>query len=449
MRIRQAELTGFGDHLRVATSVATPERLSEALSIAAEHVVARGGGNSYGDIAIAAEGITVDMTHMTRVLEWAPDFSTIRAEAGVQVGVLLRYLNQRGRTLAVAPGAPTATLGGCVAMDVHGKNAHSRGSFGDHVVSLDLIGRTGLQRLSPECDEQAFITTIGGMGSTGIIYAVELRTLPSPTGAIQVAHEQTNCLQASLDRLTERCATHEFVYAWIDPMASGRSRGRGVVWYADHLPVASHEAMGAGEETSVGGSLRTVPVPRIGIGASQLAASAVTQLAWRASRRNQHVAILQDEYSFHFPFARAPAWANAYGRGGFYERQYWFPESAAGEGIEHILSLREEHRSPAMFGSLKRFTTTSRGPLGFVRPGISLALQLPRKGLDPELISKMNRVVEERGGGEYLAKTQEEPTNMLMNIGGDGRHLPVTFPTEYASANAFFARNAGKANLAR
>ena len=38
-----------------------------------------------------------------------------------------------------APRAVFITLGGMVASDVHGKNHHTKGSFGNHVVALTLV----------------------------------------------------------------------------------------------------------------------------------------------------------------------------------------------------------------------------------------------------------------------------------------------------------------------
>lgn len=43
----------------------------------------RGGGNSYGDAALNAENILVDLRRMNRILEWDPRSGLIRLEPGV------------------------------------------------------------------------------------------------------------------------------------------------------------------------------------------------------------------------------------------------------------------------------------------------------------------------------------------------------------------------------
>lgn len=63
-------------------------------------------------------------------------------DAGVSLDALMRAALPHGLWVPVLPGTRQVTIGGAIGCDVHGKN-HSAGSFGDHVVSLDLLVADG------------------------------------------------------------------------------------------------------------------------------------------------------------------------------------------------------------------------------------------------------------------------------------------------------------------
>src|SRR5439155_23291644 len=96
---------------------------------------------------------------------------------------------------AVVPGTMFPTLGGCVAMNIHGKNCFKVGPLGDHVRELDLMTADGAVRtLSRALEPELFRAVIGGIGLLGAITRVVVETKRVETGRLRVAPHRTRDL---------------------------------------------------------------------------------------------------------------------------------------------------------------------------------------------------------------------------------------------------------------
>ena len=118
-------------------------------------MVPRGLGRSYGDAAQNAGGTALDLTKMNRILslDASSEPATVTVQAGVSLDLLMRALLPFGLWVPVLPGTRQVTVGGAIAADVHGKNHHTEGSFGNHVRSLDLLMADGhVRKVTPDGD---------------------------------------------------------------------------------------------------------------------------------------------------------------------------------------------------------------------------------------------------------------------------------------------------------
>ena len=124
------------------------------------------------------------------------------------------------------PGTSYVTIGGAIAADVHGKNHHCDGSFGNFVVAFDLLDR---RRRAVECDParepEPFKATLGGMGLTGHVTGRRSACARSSARGSRTRPRRSDLDECSRHsaRPTRRGRTRS---GWIDCLAQGRAGPR-------------------------------------------------------------------------------------------------------------------------------------------------------------------------------------------------------------------------------
>jgi decaprenylphospho-beta-D-ribofuranose 2-oxidase len=192
-------------------------------------VIAHGAGHSYTDAALNTGGVIIDLTGMNRILSWDPEQGIMHVEPGVRMRDLVRVALADGWWPAVTPSTSDATIGGCVAMNVNGKNAWKCGSFGEHLLSLTVLLASGrVLTLSPTSDPQLFLALVGSAGLLGIIISITLQLQRIPSGSTDVLLRPAASLSEVLAILQEEQSA-DYVEAWVDGFARGRHLGRGLV----------------------------------------------------------------------------------------------------------------------------------------------------------------------------------------------------------------------------
>ena len=123
------------------------------------------------------------MTRLNTIHSISADTKLADLDAGVNLDQLMKAALPFGLWVPVLPGTRQVTIGGAIACDIHGKNHHSEGSFGNHVRSMDLLTADGqIRHLTPTGEEsELFWATVGGNGLTGIILRATIEMTPTET----------------------------------------------------------------------------------------------------------------------------------------------------------------------------------------------------------------------------------------------------------------------------
>jgi decaprenylphospho-beta-D-ribofuranose 2-oxidase len=231
--LRRRLLAGWGGTSPSGALVGRPssaDDLRHALDeIPDRGVIARGLGRGYGDGAQNAGGRVIDTTG---VIDFHLDATTgvVRASAGASLDALMRELVPRGFFVPVTPGTRYVTVGGAVAADIHGKNHHRAGSWGNHVLSIELALADGsVVEATPSQRADLFWATIGGMGLTGLILAATFQCRAIETSRLLVDTDRAADLDAVMALMESGDDRYDYSVAWIDLMARGRTMGRSVL----------------------------------------------------------------------------------------------------------------------------------------------------------------------------------------------------------------------------
>jgi decaprenylphospho-beta-D-ribofuranose 2-oxidase len=393
-------LTGWGRTSRAEVAACRPERAPAAIRLLGtryEHgILAYGKGRSYGDAPLNGGGNVLLTERLNRMVSFDPADGTLVCESGVTFDDLLDAFLPRGFLPPTTPGTAFATIGGAVANDIHGKNHDRVGSFGDHVLWLDLILPSGeLVRISPTERPDLFAATIGGIGLTGVILNVCFRLRPVASSSVVVREQRMPNLDAFMAGLAQARDTAGYSVGWIDGMAHGAALGRGILETAETAPA---DAAPPGKVKA-----RAVPVDFPGFALNPFSINLFNQAYYRrvpAEGRTRTLPVRQ----FFYPLDAIHHWNRIYGKRGFYQFQSVIPDAEAAAGLRRMLEAISDARAGSFLAVLKTLGGEGRGHLSFPMRGYTLALDFPRRDGVEGLLARLAAISLDHGGRVYLAK---------------------------------------------
>lgn len=354
-----------------------------------------GNGRSYGDVAYNDNGLLIANYKLNHFINFDRTTGVLYAESGVRLCEILSLIVSSGWFLSVTPGTKFVTLGGAVANDVHGKNHHKLGSFGNFVKEIELVRSNGeILTCSAVLNSDLFYATIGGLGLTGWITKVKIQLLAIQTPFIY------NCA-TKFDNLDEYFALNNilsgnsmYTVAWLDCLAS--KVGRGIFYNGDHLQYTETPIIKIKKNKNY---IFQQSFSLI----NSMSLKAFNYLYYNKKINNEHISYYE---KFFYPLDTIYNWNRIYGKKGFYQYQCVIPTGNDYYGIKEILKQIKKHNQGSFLAVLKTFgNSVSGGLLSFPRAGTTLALDFPNLGDKVKNLFKiLDNIVTETNGAIYPAK---------------------------------------------
>jgi FAD/FMN-containing dehydrogenase len=367
--------------------------------------LAYGMGRSYGDVCLNPRGTLLCTTGLDHFITFDDRTGRLVCEAGVLLRDIQQLIIPRGWILPVTPGTQMVTVGGAIANDVHGKNHHILGTFGDHVRRMTLIRSDGdAIHCGPNENTDWFAATVGGLGLTGVITQIEiqLRRVAGPWLNTQTI-PFTN-LDDFFRLADDSEADWEHTVSWVDCIAGGGGRG---------LFMRGNPIHG-GEQTASRARKLTIPfVPPFSL-VNRLSLRPFNMAHYYFKKLRAKNAIASFE-TFFYPLDNLIEWNRLYGPKGFFQYQSVVPRAFGRDAVQAMLYEIARSGEGSFLAVLKTFG--NRQPIGmmsFPQPGVTLALDFPNRGeRTHKLFERLDAIVREAKGRLYPAKDARMPKELF------------------------------------
>lgn len=409
-------VTNWGNYPVVKKEIKAEEDYDKIRDFLKTHneVIARGNGRCYGDAALGEAIFSTQK--LNKFISFDRINGILECEAGVLLSEVLEISVPQGYFLFVTPGTKLITIGGAIASDVHGKGIYC---FSESLIDFSIMIENGeILKCSREENADKFWATIGGMGLTGIILSAKIKLKKIETAYIEQESIKAENLDEIFD-LFEECKNWSYNVAWIDCLAKGKNIGRSVLQRGEF---ATKEQL---PEKLKDKALKlkkkfipTIPFYFPNFVLNNLTVKIFNFLIYNKQRKKEVKSIVEYE-SFFYPLDFINDWNKIYGKSGFIQYQMVIPVDKGKEGMRKILETISKSGNGSFLAVLKYIGKNN--PLAynsFPFEGYTLALDFKVNRQLVQLVSNLDKIVEEFGGRIYLTKdsmSKSSLTNYLKN----------------------------------
>ncbi len=421
-KLKLTQLGNFSNSLNATVYLVQPrfiEEITEIFDLARESglkIAPRGAGRSYNDAALKGGGIVLDLSLLRCVQAWDSEKGILRAQPGLTLEALWQFILPDGWWPPVVSGTMKTTLGGCLGMNVHGKNNFKMGTIGEHILEFDAILPNGKEvTCSPKKNKDLFYSMISGMGMLGIFTSITMQMKRVYSGLVEVKEWNVPNLESQLGALLRGAPENDYIVGWLDGMARGTSIGRGQIHSANSL--AEDEDADPDDTTRV--AFQTLPdkffgvIPKsslhylMGLGLNNLGVWGVNTAKYIVGREKSY---RQSHAAFHFLLDYVPDWEKSYGKRGLIQYQSFLPKETALDAWTEMIKISQKRGLPTYLGVTKRHRPDNF-LISHALDGFSLAFDFIMTNSNRVklriMVQDFDKIVLEAGGRFYFAKNSE------------------------------------------
>ena len=396
-------ISGWGGFPNKLTKIFYPTSIGEILEeIKYGELIARGNGRAYGDSAIN-QNKTINMKYFDKIISFDDHSSTLVTESGVLLQQILNNCIIKGWFPFVTPGSKFLTVGGLIAADVHGKNHHKEGSFGNFVEWLDLINHDGkIIRCSKNENKELFKWTVGGMGLTGIIIRAAIRLRPIETCWIKQKTIVSKDLDQTLEILENNMGA-TYSVAWINSTNTGKNIGQSLIMLGEHALLNDLNKKYSYDPLKLKlKKNKNIPFyfPNWFLD-KRLVKFFNYFYYFFGKNSSKEKLVYWDDY--FYPLDTVLGWNKIYGRQGFVQYQCVLPLENSKEGLIELLKEIDKSNVSSFLSVLKRFGDQISN-FSFPMKGYTIALDFPANQNTLNLLEKLDEITLKYKGRFYLAK---------------------------------------------
>lgn len=402
------KIQSFDRTEEIEVQLLRPDRFRQLFtSLSNPNVIARGSGLNYCMASAIAGGRGVLSTQFNRFLAFDSDKRVISVESGITMGELLEFAVTHNLMPPVLPGYPTITVGGALAMNVHGKNQYRAGNFGDHVKQLSIYHpRYGVLNCSPDFNSDLFHLTIGGFGLTGFILSANIALEPRRGKSVLVERHKVLNLADATERMELMADRSDCLYSWHDFNLKGKTFGRGFIYQESY----SDNEFSPPSGRPISSNIKPLPWPFFN--RFTVPPLCDCYAFWeRLSPRYETVSL----FKASFPIVGKEVYFRLFGRKGLREYQVLFTSGSWRGAMERIELAIKESGVPITLASLKLFRG-KRSLLNFVGDGICLAIDTPNTRSSIALYSVLDDIAIQFGGISNISKDSRLSAAILKEM---------------------------------